>query len=341
MTIGDPDSAGAVAMIRGLFPLVLLLPSCGLAAEGDPPGPEQRAIAFLAREVPRWPRENHCFSCHNNGDAARALYAALRAGYSIEPSALTETTSWLVSPKRWEHNGGDGPFSDKRLARVQFTAALMEAKQVGQVKAGGPLLNAAARLAGDQAIDGSWPLEGENEPGSPATYGRFLATYLARESLRAADADRFRDHIERAGRWLLKQRVETVDDASVVLLVCPTFSALRTSPRIARSLELLRKGQSDEGGWGPFVTSAPEAYDTALALLGLSSLEPSELSRGLIARGRTFLIARQQPDGSWVETTRPPGGESYAQRISTTGWATMALIATRKHSATAGSHPKR
>ena len=42
--------------------------------------PEARAVAFLSREVPRWSRENHCYSCHNNGDAARALYQASRTG---------------------------------------------------------------------------------------------------------------------------------------------------------------------------------------------------------------------------------------------------------------------
>ena len=29
------------------------------------------------------------------------------------------------------------------------------------------------------------------------------------------------------------------------------------------SLELLRKGQSDDGGWGPRTSSPPEPYDTA------------------------------------------------------------------------------
>ena len=47
----------------------------------------------------------------------------------------------------------------------------------------------------------------------------------------------------------------------------------------------------------------------------------------MIRRGRGFLIQEQNPDGSWPETTRPPGAESYAQRISTTGWATLALLA--------------
>ena len=46
--------------------------------------------------------------------------------------------------------------------------------------------------------------------------------------------------------------------------------------------------------------------------------------------GRAYLLATQQEDGSWTETTRPAGATSYAQRISTTGWATLALLATRK-----------
>ena len=99
-----------------------------------------------------------------------------------------------------------------------------------------------------------------------------------------------------------------------------------------RCLARLRKGQSDDGGWGPFVTSPPENFDTALALIALARAgNPSE-TRDLIARGRGFLIAHQQPDGSWIETTRPPGAESYAQRISTSAWAAMALLATREGS---------
>jgi hypothetical protein len=54
--------------------------------------------------------------------------------------------------------------------------------------------------------------------------------------------------------------------------------------------------------------------------------------KDMITRGRAFLLAEQQDDGSWVETTRPPGNVSYAQRISTTGWATLALLATGKPS---------
>jgi hypothetical protein len=318
------------------FATAFLCSASAPAAEPAEATPEGRAIAFLAREVPRWSRENRCFSCHNNGDAARALYDGLRRGYAGAGTALVETTGWLTDPDRWDRNGGDGPFSDKRLARVQFATALAAAHRAGQVKDPQVLLRAGERLARDQATDGSWPLEGENEPGSPATYGRFLATYLARDTLQSAAADRFKQPIGRADIWLLDHKIENVIDASVMLMATASNSSPRAASLRGRSLDLLRTAQSDDGGWGPSVKSPPEAFDTALALLALVKAGDLPGCRSLISRGRPFLIAEQQPDGGWIETTRPRGAESYAQRISTSGWATLALLATRDWPSPAG-----
>ena len=91
---------------------------------------------------------------------------------------------------------------------------------------------------------------------------------------------------------------------------------------------MIRKGQTREGGWGPYVTSAPEPFDTAVVLLGLASDADLPEIRKMIRRGRAYLVSTQLKDGSWIETTRPPGVESYAHRISTTGWATLALLET-------------
>ena len=97
-----------------------------LIALGDD-SPEGKALAYLSAEVPRWSREHRCFSCHNDGDAARALYAAVRLGKPIPDRATLETDRWLARPEGWDKNGGDGPFGDKGLARLQFTAALASA----------------------------------------------------------------------------------------------------------------------------------------------------------------------------------------------------------------------
>jgi hypothetical protein len=322
-----------------------LLSTAGPACCDEPgpaaPNPEDLALAFLCREVPRWSRENHCFSCHNNGDAARALYAGDRIGLAISRQAIADTTVWLTQPDRWEHNGGDGPFSDKRLARLQFSLALTAARRAGHVKDLQVVVRAAGRLSQDQAADGSWPLEGENEPGSPTAYGQFLATYLAREVLSSADPARFKPAIDRASRWLLDHNVSTVSDAAVMLMATAPLSSARAAALGERSVSLLRKAQSDEGGWGPFVTSPPEAFDTALVLIALARAGDPVEQRDLIARGRSFLIAQQQPDGSWIETTRPRGGESYAQRVSTTGWAALALLALRESSSPSRLDAKR
>jgi hypothetical protein len=57
--------------------------------------PEQRAVEYLSREVPKWSRENHCPSCQNNCDAARALFAAARRGYPIARAVVGDTVEWL------------------------------------------------------------------------------------------------------------------------------------------------------------------------------------------------------------------------------------------------------
>src|SRR5438132_7801391 len=98
------------------------------------PTPENRALAYLLREVPRWSTENKCFSCHNNGDAARALYTATRLSYPVPPQALADTSRWLAQPQQWDHNGGEGPSNNKQLARIQFAAVLVEALDAGLVK---------------------------------------------------------------------------------------------------------------------------------------------------------------------------------------------------------------
>src|SRR5258708_1637018 len=129
--------------------------------------PEQKAIDYLAAEVPRWSKENGCFSCHNNGDGARALYAALRLGYAIPEPAPADTTPWLLDPGNWDRNRGNPGFSDKKLARIQFAAALAQACDAGAVSGRQPLIDAAQSLVRYQEADGSWVVD-TGAVGSPA-----------------------------------------------------------------------------------------------------------------------------------------------------------------------------
>lgn len=292
--------------------------------------PEERAIAFLSKEVPRWSVENKCFSCHNNGDAARALFAARKLAYDVDSKSLADTSAWLSEPGRWEHNGGEGEFSDKKLADIQFSLALAAAIETGVIENKAPLLRAAEKLAANQHRDGSWWIKGDDAIGSPVTYGRILATIAARQVLRQTGEGRFSKAVARSEKWLGSQRPKTVLDAASLL----TAREFKLVPEQRNHcLAVIRRGEAEPGGWGPFVTSAPEPFDTAVVLLGLSRLnsdsQSGKMIERMIHRGRAFLVNSQRTDGSWPETTRPPNAESYAQRLSTTGWATLALLATR------------
>ena len=279
--------------------------------------PEQRAVDFLVQEVPRWSRENHCFSCHNNGDAARALFAARKAGYAVPAAALADTTAWLQQPDKWDEIHGSPAASDKKLARIQFAAALAEAYRTGVIRDRVALLRAAGSLRKLQESSGAWLVDTGGLPGAPATYGAALATYIARHTLEASGDPQFQEAIARADRWFAAARPENLLDAAAMLLAMPRSEEVRR-----RCLPLLLSSQTSDGGWGPQPHVPAEAFDTAVVILALRAAGETKP----IARARAFLLALQEPSGAWPETTRPAGGTSYAERISTAAWVMLALL---------------
>lgn len=317
--------------------------ACGLAADRTLPTPEARAVAFLAAEVPKWTRENECCSCHNNGDAARALIEAARLGELTDRAPLADTLRFLSAPESWDDNGPDGPFKDKRLARIQFGAALAGAAAARLVDDRGAVEKGAALVAELQSPEGYWETDAPGTIGSPVTYGRALATAAAQEVLSATGNPEYKDAIARSQRWFARTEAKNVLEAAAALLGLAADGSDEADARRRQCLQVIGKGRSADGGWGPFVNSRPEAFDTALVTIALVAArgsghleapQPAELA-GWIGGGRKYLLAAQEGDGGWPPTTRPPGVDSYAQRLSTAGWALQALFASRGAGASA------
>lgn len=294
-------------MPRSAALVLLALAACSA------PAAEERAVAFLAREVPAWRPKNGCFSCHHNGDAARALFSARLLGYDVGRS-LDGNADFLRRPETWETNGPDGEFNDRALADLQFAFALAE----------GPadpvaLAAAAERLKRRQQADGSFGDDAGGLPAGPITWGRTLATAAARRVLASAGDAEAR---ARADGWLRAKRPVRIPDASALILSGADLDR-------EACLEMLRRGRQPDGGWGPYVESRAEVFDTALAVLALLPFRERGEVSAMVEGGRRWLLAAQSADGSWPETTRPPGAVSYAHRISTSGWATLALLMTK------------
>jgi squalene cyclase len=293
--------------------------------------PVARAVSYLAEEVPRWRREHACYSCHNNGDAVRALLAASKRGHQVQP-AIADSLSWLSTPEQWERNaGGEGGGDDKVLARIQFATAATAATADRRVPSGA-LARAATLIAADQQKDGSWRLDASDSIGSPATYGTALATAFARRTLVRSGIASHRDGGARAASWLSALTAENTPDAVAIILAAADAPGVTTASQ-QRALEFLMKTQGRDGGWGPYATSPAENFDTAIAVIALTTItaggegQNRAAVRSAIDRGREYLRREQLSDGSWMETTRPARQESYAQRISTTAWVLLALLA--------------
>jgi hypothetical protein len=322
-----------------------LLAAGGLNPPAEPndnpaePNSIERAVVYLKMEVPLWSRENGCFSCHNNGDGARALIAARTIGLDVPDRTLADTIAWLSDPNRWTVESAKRPSSDRPLARVQFASALADAVDAGLVKDRSLPLKAASLLIVDQGDDGAWKIGDSGRVGAPATYGPALATWTARDTLARADQTRFKKEIARADQWIDKTPIRNIQAASIALMAIGeryrSVAIDRFDPpardRLKAAIDLLARSQGDDGGWGPFESSPAEPFDTALALIALQSVKKTDRRvPNLIDRGRTYLRTTQLAEGGWPATTRPAGGDSYAEHISTSAWATIALIKTHK-----------
>lgn len=286
---------------------------------------EERAIQYLAREVPAWPRENGCFSCHNNGDGARALMLATRSSDGGDlRGALADTLKWLRAPEKWDENKGDPSASDQQLADLQFAFAVLSASEAELLVEFETLEKAARRVARHQAKDGSWQVEPQNPVGSPVTYGTAMATYVGWKILATVPGDPASEGARsKAEIWLKAAEGKNIPASSALLM----FAAESGDAAGKRELvSYLLKHQLANGGWGPYPQAPAEIYDTALAVIALKMAGGNEAA---VRRGQSYLRVEQRLDGSWAATTRPSGGESYAQQMSTTGWATLALLGVR------------
>ncbi len=287
------------------FWALALLASAGCATHETsvraPDIAETKAVQFLMREVPAWSRQNSCYSCHNNGDGARALYTAMKKGHQVPEKVLADTSAWLANPPGWDKNKGDPGFSDKRLANIQFAAALLAALEAGELKDRSALKAAARKVAADQGDDGAWRIDPKNTVGSPATYGTTLATYMAWRILERARAET--PARRKAAKWLSGVKPNNTTEIATWLLASSEVRALHSKQDVW--LAAIQAAQTRDGGWGPYADAPPEVFDTALVLLALAEIRDKSVTREMIERGRKFLIVEQNPDGSWPATTRP------------------------------------
>ncbi len=186
---------------------IFLLAAVCTPLRAAPPSPEQRAIAYLVQEVPSWSeRQRSAFPATTTAMASAPFDTALRLHYPVPAHSLADSSSWLKRPTQWDKNPGNPAFSDEKLARIQFAAALVAGVAAGSIEESSAVAEAAASLSlPDQEKDGSWQIDVGTFLGSPVTYGPTLATVTALQTLEAAHQPSFSPSIARPGHSVVER----------------------------------------------------------------------------------------------------------------------------------------
>ena len=201
-----------------------------------------------------------------------------RGGHPLFPSVAGGDDPLADRPADWDHNGGDGPFNDKRLARVVFTTSLETAVATRWIEDRSTLVRAAeagARpgrgwvlAARGRGRDG---LAGDLRPPAGDIPGPQFAV-LGRQR-----------PVPRRHRARRRLALEPGDSHDRRRLGVPagrreSSAPAGNAPHTGGASTCCARGQSNDGGWGPRTSSPPEPFDTALALLALAKCDQSARS---------------------------------------------------------------
>jgi squalene-hopene/tetraprenyl-beta-curcumene cyclase len=114
---------------------------------------------------------------------------------------------------------------------------------------------------------------------------------------------------DRRGCWIGRWGVNYIYGTWQVLLGLDAVGLDKQHPMVRRAVAWLKSVQQPSGAWGESCASyddpstagqgPPTASQTAWALTGL--IAAGEAHSSAVRRGIDYLIARQQPDGNWLE----------------------------------------
>lgn len=287
------------------------------------------ATQYLEKEALSWQPDNACFSCHNNGDATRVLLEISETTRQFKDSRWNESLEWLDTPEKWKKASPTEVALSPALAIIQFGNAMLAAQQIGLLPVNDSRFRSAAILTIEsQHADGYWEIEPPGHLGSPGTYGNPLGTAMALRILKNSKVSKAGTAIQKSMEWITKMSLKSTIDLAAGIQILKNSDTSERLALVAQWRATLIQQQNDNGSWGPYASRFGEAFDTAVALLTLTPFLPSHPDyRRPLELGRSFLANTQEPSGGWTETTRPAGGTSYAQHISTSAWALSALTA--------------
>lgn len=303
-----------------------------------------RAISYLQTESASWLKTRKCAACHHVPMPLWALGEAERQGYAIDTKYVLETTESLLGSREKLiasklFQGPDDPPDPRPQGRglnmglpfLAVAARALPALTEGQEQS---LKLITEEILKKQQSDGSWEFFSTlrrppiNE--SQTTDAAWIIMAFQRETGSDAPASQ-RDALSKAVAWLDASKPSDIHQDKVLKVIMGArFEKSRESLQF--TIDEVIALQRPDGGWSQTVPEmVSDAFATgqtlyALSLYGLTAELP------VMHRGIDFLVATQNPDGSWPMVSRStPDGSPGSSKLLTpitcaaSSWATLAL----------------
>jgi len=307
------------------------LPDAGPAPPDAVRAAVQKAIPRIEASLAEYSRQRDCFACHHQGVGLLALTTARSRGFAVDTDLIREQGAVTAadlhgSLDAYQKGRGQGGGS----TRAGY--ALWALDLAGHAPDETTAAVAGFLLARDRE---GWRSTSRRPP---SEISPFTATFVALRGVsRFAGPDqkeRLAERVASAREWLLATPAEDTEDRVFRLRALKLAGADPDAIQAAAN-DLLQK-QDPGGGWSQTAELAPDAYATGTALVALQDADELAPEQAAFRRGLAFLIASQQPDGTWhVETrSRPfqtyfesgfPFGKDQFISMSATSWAVTAL----------------
>lgn len=291
-------------------------------------------------------RENKtCFACHNQGLPIMAMTTARERGVAIDAEELKgqlKAIAEFLGENRARYLGGKGQGGQADTAGYALVTLELGGWRADETTA------AVTKylLLRDADLD-HWRA---NSPRPPSEGSNFTTSYVALRGLaafRTADQqEQFERRREQVRQWLIKTPAKDHEDRVFRLLGLKLAGA--GTGDIEAAVKDLTDTQRADGGWAqlarnvggggepPTAATQSDAYATGTALVALHQAGGLSTSDPAYQRGLRYLLASQQPDGTWHVVTRSkpiqkyfetgfPYGKDQFISSAATGWAATAL----------------
>jgi hypothetical protein len=278
----------------------------------------RNSVRYLEEEGGRWLEGEAwvqdgegCVSCHHVGYALWSQREAERAGAAIST------------------DGSD----DLRQRAVDFLAQPEKTRVVSatqMIMAGAHSENDLAYVRGDSQPAGNWRARGqfptqnrgEEESDDVASFWALVALATLEPLDEETEARR-----ARALAWLARAEPGISNEWTAARLIVAHQQG--DDERVTALLGELQATQHEDGGWSWLANDPSNPFSTGQTVYALAVVA-DDRARNAMGRGVDYLLASQQPDGTWetpssLTSAEPSKRKDYIYRYWGTAWSSIGL----------------